>query len=521
MPEPAALAKDEKELTFATEEDKVAKLEEIQARTPTVDDLPEIERIQNAPVLEAHKETSPAEDLVEPETSPQPTEALPDKPTQEEKPTDEARNWTIDEELISKYNETYTDETGRTRPIFTQKDPEALLKSFADSQKYIQHLKSKTQNEYNAGYEKAKAEYEAKLAEVQKTPVVQKPAPVTPPVAPVNTGIIEEYNKLAEEVSQIPEGDEIEHMDKIKRLNVLTPKVFQEQKNFYSENINQLKTELTGEINTFKTDYEQQKSLAEQQKLAKEHQQKLDRVFNEVDQWAASKNAPEEAKIDQTFKEVLSEATAFHNELAELYTGKTAREVLPEDWNKYMEYAGTAYLNQLPELVQKVNTAGVQEPKNYRKWVFLDNIEAMKNGFMRDEKGSWGQRFDEVTGNPVNFGSMDAAYNYYLDKSGKRQEQISQEKKKNTADIIHAVNKRDSTVVQLDDSQLAEDGDGGVLTEEDAAKILTDLNDAGGVAFAQQQAMYGNVELLNKVNAALVRLGNQPIELPKQYTITK
>lgn len=528
MPEPA-VPQEEKELTFKTEEEKIVHLEKMQQKGVTVDDLPEIERVQNAPVLEKPEQPSPAEDLVEPETPPEKPVEVDGKPTQEEKPTDEARNWTITEDLISKYNETYVDDSGRERPIFTHKDPEALLKSFADSQKHINYMKKKHAREVQsieqAAIEKVKAEYEAKLAEFQKKPPEQQPTAQPPQPAqptPVQPGIFEEYNKLAEEVGKIPEGDEIEHMDKIRRFSELTPKILAEKERLSSEKINQLESKFEGQFNSFKTDWETKQQQAAQEKenerIRLENEQKIEGVYRQIDEFAASKTAPPEVRLDQPFKEALSEATAFHNELAELYTGKTARDYSKEDWSKYMEYAGTAYLNQLPELMQKISSTGMQEPRNYKQWVLLDNIEAMKVGYIRDpQTGEWTQKFDENTGKPVNFPDMESAYNYYLDKSGKREELRLAEKKQDSAELLHAINKRDNGVVQLDDSKLVEDGDGGALTEEDAVKILQ----TSDVPTAKQQAMQGHPEMLNTLNAAMVRLGNPPVELERSVSLNR
>lgn len=515
MSEPTAV-KDEKELTFKTEEEKIRAFEEIQARTPTADDIPEIERITNAKVLEESR--SPAEDLAELDEYGITPEDESKEPTQKEKPEGETRNWTINEELISKYNETYTDENGRERPIFTHKDPESLLKSFADSQKYIQYTKKKHAQELEAvqqaAFEKAKSEYEEKIAEFKKSSPQQQP-PVETPVKPqtVDSKILDEYNRLADEISNIPDGDEIEHIDKIRRFNALTPKVLAEKEKISSGIINQLKEELTGKYDSFKTSWESQ--LQQQKQIEEEQlkQQKLESVYSGIDDWTKSKNAPDEAKIDQPFKQVLREATGFNNELAELYTGKTARYYSPEEWNAIMDKAGNDYLNNVPELIQRVNQAGIQEPSNYRKWVFIDNIEALRVGYMKNsETGAWEIRYDEKTGRPINFPDMEAAYNYWLDKSGKREEIMLRQKKEDAASLMHAVTKRDTNMVQLSDNQLHGDQDGGALSEEDAANILNTLD----VNMAIKDAMNGSVDNFNKINAALQRLGSAPITLDRK-----
>jgi hypothetical protein len=519
---------EEKGLTFKTEEDKMKRLEEIQKSVPTEEDLPEIERVTNAPVLEKAPEAPrPADDLVEPEPQPEPVETE-ENPVQEEKPTDDARNWTIDEELLKKYDGTYKDQNGREKNYFTHKDPETLVKSYVDSQKHIQYLTAqRLPQEYQTGYEKGKSELEEKLADLQKQldEAAKQPKPEAPPQepAPVDSAVFDEYTKLSQELSQVPEGDEVEHLDKFRRLSVLTPKVLEEKERLQSENINKIKTEIAGEFNSFKTEWqtkqEQSEALKAQQAEQKKKAELISNVHAQIDDWKNSPDAPEEAKSDQSFRDMSNEALGFHNSLAELYTGKTERDYTQQQWSDIKEKAGTAYLNGLPELMQRVANAGVKAPENYKTWVFLDNIDAIKSGYIRNSNNEWEERYDKVTGQKVNLGDMKSAYNWWLEETGQREKQVLDATKKANDNLLHTITKRDNQMVQLDDSQLTPDGAGGTMTSEDAEKILNEVQDTIGMEAVFQQAMQGNPETLNKVNAALKRLGQEPIEMAKQYVV--
>jgi hypothetical protein len=157
-------------------------------------------------------------------------------------------------------------------------------------------------------------------------------------------------------------------------------------------------------------------------------------------------------------------------------------------------------LNGLPELVNKVNTYGISAPKNYKTWVKLDQIDAIRTGWWRNaQTNEWEKRFTPQ-GKEVSFPDITAAYNYYLDQTGLRDKKIKADKDKNIESFANAVNKRDKNVVQLDDSQMSQEGD--AMTELAAQEILNtiDMDDA---VQAQQK---GDPEPLAKLNAATKRL---------------
>lgn len=524
------VAEKENELTFKTEEEKIAALEEIQAKTPTEDDIAEIERITNAKVeaeseIGSPEDDDPFEGLEMPEKEEDKPQEEPkgDEPQgtnkKEEIQQDKARNWTINDELLSKYDETYVDEYGKTRPLFTHKKPEDLLKSYANSQKHIRYLETKRlPQEYHTGYEKAKTEYEEKLAELrrqleEKSKHEHAQSALKQPqgqsLEPSDS--FKEYQSIVNELSSIEEGDEIEHIDKFKKALALQEKVIAERDTRYSDQINQLKTELSYQIEGFKNEQQKQREREElRQKQEAERIQRENLVkkrYEEIDSWIKSDKAPPEARSEQGFEEMWRDADKFHERLAEIYTGKTSRNYSPQDWTTLKEQVGTAYLNGLPELVSRANEVGISKPSNYDKWVFVDNMDAIRSGYIRNQNNEWEQRYDQVTGKPISFPDVESAYNWWLDQTGKRQEKILEEKRRDTSAVVDAINRRDNSVVQLDESQMSEGSD--TLTEEKATEILQYAD----VETAMQKAMMGDTDVLNRINAALTRLGRSPIEL--------
>jgi hypothetical protein len=506
---------DEK-LTFNTEAERATALEVLEGRDMTENDISEIDRISAAEIVgeEAPQKPSPADDVVELESEAE----LAPAPVETDPPTDDARDWQINEELISKYDEEYTETDGRRRNFITHKNPDDFMKSYIGAQKNINYLKTiKGPQDIKAAEERAKetakVEYEEKLTVMQKEFEEIKTKPVVPtehPVAqpPVVTDSIQQYNEVLEKIKGVDDVDSIENTELYKRAIVLSDKVRQEDSAKYAENINKitrdLKTEIANSQNQFKTDWEARQTTARQDAEAVAAQQKSlqDRVNaqNEVDLFVNGVNVPAEFKTGQKFSEMTDEALAFHNQLAEIYTDKNRSYYTQKDWNALSEKAGTLYLNNVPELVNKVNTYGISAPKNYNAWVKLDQIDAIRAGYWRNPSSNeWEKRYTPQ-GKEVSFPDVTAAYNYYLDQTGLREQQIKADKDKNITSFANAANKRDKNVVQLDDSKLDQGGD--AMTEIAAQEILNTID----MDSAVQAHQSGDPEPLAKLNAATRRL---------------
>lgn len=497
-------------LVFKSDEEKAAALYKIQERGARPEDLEEIERISEAEII-GNSNAEPVQD-----NTAQPVE----KPIEEQVPAEKGRSWQIDENLISQIDETYFDpETKRERNYITHRTPEDFLKSFKESQKYIRHIKDEMlPKKVAAAYDKAraetKAEYDNKVAELQRKLEEATKRPAQQPVSqPASKD--DEIGTILKTLEDISDEDAIEHVGDVKKALVVAMKRLSLSSSDKEEILKQAEQRAADKFETYKREHEsteQARKKAEDEKaLALAQQQKLRAAYEEIDSFVSSKDFPEEYKISgQKYEDALREALAFHNELAEVYTGKTKESYDPKTWREIEERAGMEYLNKTPQLLEQIKKTGIQEPKNYKKWVFIDNVDAVKTGYFRNpQTNQWERRFDNKTGKEIQFPDIRSAFNYYIDESGLRKSLNIQNGRKSTDGLIDAINRRDSGVVQLDESAMSSSGKGQVLTEEDAEKILKTIDPDNAV----REKMNGKPDSFNRINAALIRLGQSPLEM--------
>ncbi len=513
-------------LTFKTEEERQKAFTAIEEKAggPTAADTDEIDRIMEAEIVSGEVEPSPEEPVVE-STQEQPP-VVEEKPLE---PKDETRNLVVTEDIISKYDEEYTDEHGRKRPFVTQKNADDFVKSYVHSEKNNQYLKNvRIPQEFEAGKKKgmeaAKVEYGEKLTALQKELDEIKAKPVAQPQAappPVVSDHQTQLNGVMTELGNIAEGDEVEHIDKLKNAIFLQQKVMGENAATYADNINNIKTELEAKNNArfdqftanFDSKQEAITKAAETTAAQAKAQQNWNNVMSEIDIFAASNEAPAEVKTNQKYSDMYEDAKTFHNQLTEAYTGQTRSDYTPEDWENKKEVIATMWLNKVPELVGKVNSYGIAEPDNYKAWVKLDQIDAIRTGYWRNpQSNQWEKRYG-TDGKLVNLGDMNTAYNYLLDNTGERERLIKEGKRKEVDSVVGAVNKRDKGVVQLDESQMGQKGD-EVITEDAAITIINTIS----AEYAMREYRIGNPEPLTKLNAATKRLNpdNEPIN-PEEF----
>jgi hypothetical protein len=500
-------------LKFQNEEEKNAALTAIQDKPGGAgpEDMEEIDRISEAEVVDSPEEI--------PEDTGLPAE---EKPPEEVEPEDDARQWTIDDTLISEYDDEYVDENGRRRKFITHKNPGDLLKSYVGAQKNNHYLKTqRIPQAHQEGYNKAKAEYEEKLQALQKENEAfkaQPPEKKEPPVRkePVETDTLQKYNTLVEELKGISDEDSIEYTAKMKQAFVLQSELRQEESTRHADDINNLRTEITSDVTEKLTAYERKLAESENKRLdnlkaikdEEDRNKILSNIYTEIDTFASEKDTPAEFKSDQKFSDMNAEAASFHNALGEAYTGKTSAFYSPGEWSKVMQQAELEYINGTPALLEKAKSIGLNEPKNYQVWKRLDAIDAMRTGYIRNPTTNvWEQRFNPHDGKQVNLGDIKTAYNYYLDESGLREKKASEKTKKEVNQVVDVINKRDKGMTQLDESTLSQEGDGTTLTEAQAQEFLQNVD----MDYVMAEQMKGNLEPLQKLNAAQDRLKGEPV----------
>lgn len=507
--------------TYKTEAEKNEALTAIQDKPGGASsaDFGEIDLISEAEVEE--KEVVVGENLEEkPEEE---VKKVEDKVEKKVEAEDGARKWVITEEMISEHDDEYFDGQ-KQRKFITQKNPGDLLKSYVGSEKNNHYLKTiRIPQAQEEGFNKAKTEYEPKLTALQteidalKAKPPEKVVEIQPKL--VKTETLQKYNVAIEELNGITDEDSVEHTDKMKNVLLLSQKLREEEGTRHADDINNLKTEINKGVDerltTYKTEQDQkeQKRTDEAKFVTDRNEQQviLDKVYNEIDVFAASAAAPPEVKTNQKFVDMQREALDFHNQLGEAYEGKPSSSFSQEGWTAVIQKAELDYLNGTPALIEKIKSIGINEPENYNAWKTLDGIDAMRTGWIRNKTtNQWEQRFNPNTGKRINLGDVKTAYNYYLDSTGKREEQTDAEKKIAAEAIIAAINKRDKGMVQLDDSKMTGEGEGQALTKAQAKEYLEKVYD---IDFVRGEELRGNYEPLKKANAALVRLDAEPLEI--------
>lgn len=524
MAEPATATQ---ELTFASEDARVAALEGLQNRAAelTADDLAEIERIENAKIVAEGQPTAQPSQPPQPAPAAQPQQAQPQQAaSQPVAAEDQPRSWQITEDMIAQFDEQYEerkrDGTTRVRPTITQRTPEDLLKTLVHGQRRIRYLEGQAlPDAHNDGYKKARSELTPQIEKLQreleearaKLATVPQQAPATAPQAQQPSVAEAARKTLADTLKGldgVADDDLVDHVPKLAGGLKSAVSVIEEQSQqlqALSKTIEELKA---GKIQPQQPAVAQQPS--QQQVQIQQPTQNNDAIkrWQEgcrlVDSFVGSPACPPELKMDQRFDDATADAMAFHNELGVHYTGKPASELTNTD----IAAAVAAYLAESPQLVQRVNVAGAQEPYNYRKWLALDQIDALRTGSYRDPRTKvWKQRYSPDNGNPVQFPDMQSAHAEYLRITGKDKAVVAAAVRDNTRQLVDAMTRRDNGLVQMDTSKTLQ-GDAAVEATVKQAEEFLNTHDFDDV---RRLARRGNRALWDQYNVSLKVLGQEPL----------
>jgi hypothetical protein len=526
---------------FKTEDEKIAALQKYEDDGGT--DPTEVEKIGAVPVEqpdppeegeEVMEVETPAEEPKETPTE-EPKEAPKETPKEEPKETPkeaprepekkgapEARNWTVKEEDISK--ETYEDKReGRTRPFITHRNFPDLQKSYIKNQKHTYYVENVLMpQEIKAAEDRVRAEYEQKLKDVQVAPKetpAPTPAPSQPPAAPAApTGDLQKSSanlkKALDELKAIDPSDPsatLEHGDKLHaaltgaldHIGNLTNYVVSGQKQV---------TDLTTKVT--QTEQESQRTAAqtaaqrEQDALRTQAEKNFEDANVLINTFAANNELFKEqyGNLDQSYKDMTQNALDFHTRIAGVLFNKSPSIVTGDE----TKAAVAAYLRpDQQQLRDQLKSYGIDEPNNYRAWLELDQVDAIRVGMFRDPyTKEWRQLIDPVSKKPVRLGDMDTAYGKYLDVTGKRK-QLEDEKLRQERDkITGAITKRDDGIVSMDTNNLRGDGSGADITVEQATDTLEQIDEEVAIS----AYMMGDKSQVETINRARQRLGVPSID---------
>ena len=510
------------ELKFKTEDDRIALMESY-SQEPDADPS-EIDRIMAAPVDEPDAVVDPDLEEVEIPADAPPEEAPPaEAPPVEAPPADQAlsRNWAIKEDDIPK--DTYYDKTtGKVRPFITHKDPKDVFKTLIHGQKRIHYLEDVLlPQERQAAADAAKAEVAAEVARLKeenetlkRTAPAAAPSKPDAPAAPAQpAGNVQasasSLGKAIEDLKAINPEDSIENTDKMHAALMAS----MDHINNLTSTINQLQQSTQAVDGRFakieqdrQTDAERQAQAARQNEATQNWQKAIQLVDTFAQTNADFKS--EFGNVGQSYGDMTREAVNFHAQLAGLLFNKHPNQVS----NQEQVAASQAWLCGDDKLTSAAQQYGFQEPQNYKAWVELDQVDAMRTGMFRDPNTkSWQQMTDPVTRKPVHLGDMETAYGRYYDVSGKRAQKTAAMLKQQQDSLAGAISRRDAGLVSMDPNQLHGDGTGTIMTEQQALETLEQID---GV-YAQNQFLGGNKEPFERLNNAMRSLGMQPVEVPE------
>jgi len=484
--------------TFATEEDQfkaLKGLEERMGRGELVSE-DEIAAIRDA---EIGTPEAPASDPKQD----QPTEPKEVKP--EEKPPEapkKPRKWEIDETMIPQDAVFYDKTLGKERPIWSFGDGkgEDIVKTLIHGQRRIHDLEQRLEKAFIEGQEKvtketadkvAKLEKELadarkgqtqQVAEAQRTVIATQGPGQTPAEASEVDAILKDLDKFD------PTSDEY---DVVEHNKALTRAVREGFVKIRQETLDRLEADKIAREKAEESRLAAQKAEQERREATEASQKAYHKACQDVDEFV-SKNG---IQAEQTFAEMSAEAEQFHTRLAQAVHQKYAvtQQEIDEAVNRYQV--------GVPDAVRVAAEAGIVPPKGYAIWDELNQIEAIRSGYVCDPvTKKWSHRAD------VRFPDMESAQDYFERITGRRAQKEAQQSKVAAQKVVTAINRRDTGILQMDASRVATDGSEAAMTEEDANNILLE-DDKFGMDNIIREKMLGRSARFVRHNQARERLG--------------
>jgi hypothetical protein len=528
--------------SFKNEDERIATMEKYQAEGG--DDPSVIDQIMSVQAAEPDPEPADIEDGDDGSGALElPAEAAPAEPAPASAPAPAAqaaapaapaaasqvRNWTIREEDIPK-DEYFDAKEQKMRKFVTHKNPQDLFKSYINVQKRHHYLEDILMpQEIRRAADEARRVSDAEIARLraENEQLKRGAAPAAPAAAPAAAGkpavpasvpsLSESSKKLSEAMTAlkgIPVENSVEHTDTmynaltaaLENISALTGQI---------ENMHQQGQELNGKMTGFETKQKQVDLQREAEAQTAKKRNAWQTACRVIDTFATTSPDFKKAygNIDQPFDKMTEEGVTFHANLAGLMFGKHPNSIT----NAEQMEAASAYLSNNPAIMQKIAQYGlpINEPKNYKAWLELDQVDAMRGGLYRDPVSKrWVQLEDPVTRQPVRLGDMETAFGKYLDITGKRAQMTNQLLKNERQSITNALSRRDLSLVSMDGNQARSDGSGAEMTQEQAIAITEQIDPQGAMTIYMRSGGQ-NREHIDKLNAALRRLGQPELEVPE------
>lgn len=469
-------ANEEKKITFKTEEDRIKAIEEL----PTEPKQGQSYEDYEEEIVQKTEEFMTAE--IDPATPDTPLAEPPDKTPADPPPEPPPEPPPADP----------LDEVKSTYEMRIRQMQE-------DSERRFQELQEKTQRQI----EEKNAEWEKKFKDLKPE------QPKESPLKDINAKIMKAREKFTNVIGQLREAEKDPLDENWSKLTDEKDELNKELWELMDERSNiQSKMQEQG-IDGIRQTLKEEQETAEKNRKEREKQNAAiaakkaaeDKVDQEVEKF---RGGFEELKGDSNYSDMRKEFINYSNEIAVQYFGKLPEQITPEE----REIAFAQYRAGLPALKQKVDTLGIKPPKDLGKFLILSEVDAVYRGAELDPvTGKW-VAMKNLYGQNVGFPTLQAAYEHWKTKNGKKtQELLNLEKK--VLDDYTAASQRRTNVVELNSSHQGETTSG--MTPEVAFELVQKEDETEVMELMRQAIRKGQPE---PKRVTLYRKGLQVAGLP-------
>ena len=210
----------------------------------------------------------------------------------------------------------------------------------------------------------------------------------------------------------------------------------------------------------------------------------LDKEFTEVDSFASNPKYPE-LKMSQPAREVEQQYLDWGRQVVSLYYGQEVN-VGTSQGMIAMKFALDQLSKGAPDITEKCKVSGVPiAPPSEDIKKYLDVCELMdwRDGIRMNPltgQKELVQRYHAPSGKhiPDTYPSLEAAYVVRMEKDGTFQKRIQENYRKGGEDVLKAIGKRDSRIVELDNTTGTSRADAGTeMSTEEAMSIVNTIDE--------------------------------------------
>ncbi|HUS94028.1 MAG TPA: hypothetical protein VMZ24_02500 [Patescibacteria group bacterium] len=381
--------------------------------------------------------------------------------------------------------------------------PDPIVQATAPLRSEIERLRAENAQR-DAELKQRQKEFEDKIAELQKQKPAEKQDEVVPPskYEAEITDVEKEIERLEQEIASVPED---EYEKKLSLLNEKTKKYGKINTLMRKAQFEAIK-QSNKELAEIKEKEEKRKKDSERTREIEEANRKRDQARTErIKEAEAFRKIKTEFQSEKSYDEMEREYSTFSQDVASRYYGRSPDRLSPEE----IEIAMQSYMDKSPVLMGKI--ADLQEPKDFKKYMLLTEVESARLGLTLDKyTGKWYQRKDSY-GNKVVLPDLETAYDYVKKVKGITAAEIAELQKKTAAEVKKAMERR-TDPGEIDAPHSGENADDG-MTVEMAQKVIAEYDEEKTELMARQSIVAGKPlpREVQYINRALSVLKLDPI----------